>query len=71
MDNKILPLGTVIRVKEKKERYVIIGRRVIKDDKNYDYLCVTYPYGFNDLIDFLYINDEEVTSMYFLGNINY
>ena len=71
MENKILPLGTVVRVKDKKEKYVIVGRRVIKDDKKYDYLCLTYPYGFNDLTDFLYINDEEVTSMYFLGNINY
>ena len=71
MNNEILSLGSVIRVKNKKEKYVIIGKHVIKDEKKYDYLCIPYPSGFHDFSEFLYINDDEVTSLYFLGNINY
>jgi len=71
MQNKLLPLGTVVRVKDKKERYLIVGRHVKKNNLKYDYVCLVYPYGYHDFADFLYINDEEVTSMYFLGDINY
>ena len=71
MDRKILPLGTVVRVKDKKERYVILGRHVENNKIRYDYLCLVYPYGYHDNSEFLYINDSDVTSMYFLGDINY
>ncbi len=71
MDRKILPLGTVVRVKDKKERYVIVGRHVKNNNTNYDYACLIYPYGYYDFAEFLYINDDQVTSMYYLGDINY
>lgn len=70
MKEKLLPLGSVIEIRNSKEKYVIIGRKVIKDKKTFDYLCVTYPYGFFQDGDFLYFNEKEVVSLCFLGNIN-
>ena len=71
MNNDLLPLGTVVRIKNYEGKYTIVGIFTFNEDKKYDYACVKYPYGFNELEDFLYANNDEVTSICFLGNINF
>lgn len=71
MNNSALPLGTIVRVKDRKEKFIIVGTKVKKNNKRYDYLCLAYPVGYHDNSEFLFIDDEDVTSMYFLGDINY
>ncbi len=68
---KKLPVGSVIKIKNKKEKYIIIGRNVFIDKKIKDYLCVVYPYGYTKEIDFVYFDDEEAEFLCFLGNINF
>lgn len=67
--NNLLPIGSVIKIRESYDKYIIIGR--IKQQENYEYVCVTYPYGYLDIKDFIYIKPEKVDSLVFLGDINY
>ncbi len=70
--NSVLPIGTVVKIKDKKEKYVIIGKNIKKDDKQYDYNCVIFPYGFQTDRNCTYcFNDEDVEGIEYLGNINY
>lgn len=67
-----LPIGSVVQIKNKKEKHIIIGKNITKDDNVYSYCCVVYPYGF--LIDkqsLYYFNDEEIEEVIFVGNTNY
>ena len=67
--NNMLPVGSVIKIKESKDKLIIIGRLKINND--YDYICVKYPYGFVDIEDFVYIKTKDVVSIIHLGDINY
>jgi hypothetical protein len=69
MDNS-LPVGSVVRVKNRKGKYVIIGKNIRVDNKKYDYICVNYPYGYLRGLYFNYFNHNELVSMVFLGDIN-
>ena len=74
---ELLPIGSVVSsdiVKTELKgynKYVIIGRSVKCDYKDFDYLCVKYPFGFIDEMRFFYINESDITSLIFLGDINY
>ena len=70
MNNK-LPIGSVIKIKNDSNRYIIIGKNVTKENTKYDYYCAKYPYGFVPGQELFYIQDEEVDLLCFLGNINY
>jgi len=65
-----LPIGTVVELKDKNGEYLIIGRNVKKGEEKYDYSCVTYPYGYVENEDFIYVQEEDVISIVFLGDIN-
>ena len=67
--NDLLPIGTVIKIKESYDKFIIIGR-ILEQDK-YEYVCVMYPYGYLDSKDFIYIKQDDVNSIVFLGDINY
>ena len=70
--NDLLPIGSVIKIKNKKVKYIIIGRKIRFRDVIYDYGCVIYPYGM--LIDkksIYYFNDNAVEYVAFIGNNNY
>ncbi len=70
--NSVLPVGSVITIKDKSDKYIIIGKNIETPDNKYDYCCVVYPYGF--LIDkqsLYYFNDTDVKELVINGNINY
>ncbi len=69
MKNDILPIGSVINIKDNKDRFIIIGH--LKNNDSYVYVCVKYPYGYVEAIDFNYITNDEIESLVFLGDINY
>lgn len=70
--NSKLPVGSVIKIKNKKDRYIIIGKSVKVTEKVFDYCCVIYPYGYLvDKTSIYYFNDTEVECAEFIGNINY
>lgn len=70
---RTLPVGSVIKLKNKKEEYFIIGKNIMYEGKKYDYMCLIYPQGFLcDINNAIYINeDDNIEFMCHLGNINY
>lgn len=67
---KKLPVGSIIEFKGNKDKFMIVGKDVKKDNTFYDYMCTEYPYGFIKEQDFVYANDESVVLLWHLGNIN-
>ncbi len=67
---KKLPVGSIIEFKGNKDKFMIVGKDVKKDNTIYDYMCTVYPYGFIKEQDFVYANDESVVLLWHLGNIN-
>lgn len=68
--NNLLCVGSVIMIKNDKRKYLIIGKKVKKDNKVYDYLCIEYPYGLYDLCEFKYFYDKDIEYLEILGNLN-
>ena len=71
MDNYLLPVGTIVKFKDKKDLYIITGKSLKIDGEFYNYACLKYPEGFNGKQDFIYFNDIELNEIVHLGNINY
>ena len=69
--NSKLPIGSVIKIKNNETKFIIIGKKVEKENTIYDYYCVKYPYGFIPGQEIYYIQDEAVETVCFIGNINY
>ena len=69
MEDK-LPVGSIIKIRNKKDRYIIIGKNVEEKDIVYDYMCSNYPYGLLLERNCYYFQDADVESLCFLGNIN-
>ena len=67
---KKLPVGSIIEFKGNKDKFMIVGKDVKKDNTIYDYMSIVYPYGFIKEQDFVYANDESVVLLWHLGNIN-
>ena len=67
--NKLLPIGSIVKIKNKTFKYIIIGHRAFAE-KYYDYCCAVYPFGF--LLDgkLTFIKKNEIETILFLGNIN-
>ena len=68
--NHKLPVGSIITIRNKEDKYFIVGKNIEKDSIKYDYMCSKYPYGWIENSNFYFFNDEEVDRLYFLGNIN-
>lgn len=45
MEEKFLPVGTVVKIKQNVKEIMITGYRVIADEIEYDYCGVLHPYG--------------------------
>ena len=67
---EMLPIGSVIETGSN-IKYIIVGKNIKYEDKSYDYVCLNYPFGYVQDIDFKYINNNEVVILDFLGDINY
>lgn len=66
---ELLPVGSIVRLKEAKKRLIIIGIAQVKPDENklFDYLAVPYPEGFlGEDANFLF-QHEDIDSVDFTG----
>ncbi len=68
---ELAPLGSLIRVKNTKKKYIIVGKLITIDKTTYDYACVEYPFGFAENVEFTYFNNDDVIAIGFMGDINY
>ena len=79
MNNNLLPLGTIIKIYNNDNLYIILGTFCKIDNKVYTYYCCKYPYGLildngeinNEIKNYdVYINHDEIEKIAFLGNVN-
>lgn len=72
MRNDLLPIGSVIALKDAQKKLMIIGLSMQRegDDKVYDYVGVPFPEGYisSDLM-LLFMHDD-IESVDYLGFIN-
>lgn len=65
----MLPLGTVVTMKEGSKQMMIIGRfqQNVVEDKVYDYTAVLYPEGLLGMDDVLLLDKKDIDHVHFMG----
>ena len=69
-NEKYLPIGTVVLLKEGKKRLMIIGFRPIADDETkrlFDYSACLYPEGIISSSQVAMFNHEDIDKIFFYG----
>lgn len=66
---ELLPLGTVVTLKQGKKRLMIIGRlqNKVGSDIVYDYAAVLWPEGLIDSSHFYLFNESDIQILYYIG----
>ena len=66
---KLLPIGSVVKLKEVPHKVMIIGHLMTAadDEKQWDYAAVHYPQGLIDPEKFILFNHDSIELMYFIG----
>lgn len=70
IEEKYLPLGTVVLLKEAKKRLMIIGYEAITDEeekRKFDYVGCLYPEGIISPDKNLLFNHDQIETIYFRG----
>ncbi|MCR5237954.1 MAG: DUF4176 domain-containing protein [Lachnospiraceae bacterium] len=69
MYKDLLPIGSVVLLKEAKTRLMITGRIIAseKNDQIYDYSGCIYPLGITDNEGFYFFNRDDIERVYFIG----
>ena len=71
MNEKYLPIGTVVTLKEATKKIMIIGYFPMSEDKKvFDYNACTYPEGVIDMAKTLAFNHEQISSIDYMGFVN-
>lgn len=73
IEEKYLPIGTVVMLKEGKKRAMITGFCAISEDnkdKIYDYSGCLYPEGFISSNQTLLFDHEQIDKVYHMGLID-
>ena len=69
MEKRLLPIGSVVLLKEGKKRLMICGRIQAKAGENtiYDYSACLYPEGIVDPGSMYFFNNDAIDRVYFMG----
>lgn len=67
---KLLPVGSVVLVKEAEKALMIIGIIQKNGDKQFDYSAVLYPEGYIDDKHFYMFNHADIEKIEYIGYIN-
>ena len=66
---ELLPIGSVVKLKQGTKRIMVCGRIQSKIDENkiYDYSACYYPEGIIDPKELFLFNNEDIDTVYFVG----
>lgn len=72
MENKLLPLGTVVSLYQNNSKLMIVGylQKTEKDDKIWDYAAVVYPNGFISPNRMVVFDNIQIERKYLYGYNN-
>ena len=67
--DKLLPIGSVVLLKESNKRVMIVGRlqRQMGTEKVWDYSACFYPEGILDPQKMFLFNHDQIAVLYFIG----
>lgn len=65
--SNLLPIGSVVLVKEASNKMMIIGILQENEGKRYDYMAVLYPEGYLSKDHIFLFNHEDIDKVDFLG----
>ena len=67
--NEILPLGSIVSLKNGNGKLMIIGlfQKSESDNKVYDYCALLHPYGYLNSNDIFLFNRDKIDKIYFNG----
>lgn len=65
----MLPIGSVVLLKDAKKRLMIVGRIQTCEGKEeiFDYSGCVYPEGVTSSKDFFFFNKEDIANVFFIG----
>ncbi len=63
----LLPIGSVIRVRDAEKRMMIIGVLPVSEDTQYDYIGVLYPEGYLSEEELYLFYHDDIEDISFLG----
>ena len=64
---KYMPIGSVLKLKDKIGNFMIIGFKYKINDVEFDYLGIKYPEGVNKDINPIVFNHEEIEKIFHVG----
>ncbi len=64
---KYMPIGSVLKLKDKIGSFMIIGFKYKINDVEFDYLGIKYPEGVNKDINPIVFNHEEIEKIFHVG----
>ena len=68
--SQLLPIGSVVLVKEAEKKLMIIGILQKAGEKQYDYMGVLYPEGFLDEKHLFMFNHADIQEISYIGFID-
>ena len=73
--NEVLPVGTVLKIKDNNIQLMIIGYDYKYEDRLYDYVSVIHPIGIEALLtkinkNIIFFNQEDIEEVYSLGYLD-
>jgi hypothetical protein len=67
----LLPIGSVVRLKEAEKSLMIVGTtQVDETGKEYDYIACLYPEGYINETMFWMFNHEDIEDVRYVGYVN-
>ena len=66
----LLPVGSVVQVKDAEKKLMIIGILMNNEGVRYDYMTVLFPEGYMDQQHMYLLNHEDIEKVLFLGYMN-
>ncbi|SFK95157.1 hypothetical protein SAMN05216390_10622 [Lachnospiraceae bacterium KH1T2] len=69
MYKDLLPIGSIVRLKEGTKKLMITGRIICRagSDEIFDYVGCTYPEGLTDAKNMLFFNRDAIEEKFFIG----
>ena len=64
---KLLPLGSIVKLKNIKDYMMIIGLGVEVEGKKYDFCACLHPYGYLGQENLITFNSDQIENVVFLG----
>ena len=72
MNNKLLPIGSVVTLEGAEKKLMIVGESLVQEDDDtiYDYIGVPFPEGYIDSENLFLFMAKDIEIVNFVGYVN-